>query len=748
MWAKLAAGLGRLWARSGRILGLAVLAGMLGLRVLDPGPVEALRVKTFDLFQRLKPLPALETAKQPVVIVDIDEKSLAAAGQWPWPRHYLAAIVQNLVAAGAAVIGFDIFFVEEDAQSGKRFAGRAYGLTPDLKAALEALPGTDELFAQFIAQSPVVLGQVADHGEPGPRDRRPPAVTPVATMNGDPRPHLVGFRRLIRNIEILESAAPGRGMVVLEPEFDGVVRRVPSVIRVGENIYPALAIEMLRVAAGAKQYMVKLDAQDSRAGVSSVVVAGVEIPTDRRGRLWVRFSRHQPDIYISAIDALEGKFDPVKVKGKLVLVGASAAGLLDMRTTPIEPALPGVEVHAQLLKSVMLGQHLIRPNFVDGIELFLAAAAGLALIVAIPLAAAAATLAVFVPMVAGLAYGSFYLMTEKSLVIDATFPIAAASAVFALLVFGNYLREAAQRREVRAAFAHYLAPELVDQLALDPSRLHLGGETKEMTILFCDVRGFTSISERFKENPQGLTDLINRLLTPLTDVILSRSGTIDKYMGDAIMAFWNAPLDVPDHPRRAVETALEMFAAMEKFNARRARKAAAAGVGFKGLEIGIGINTGDCVVGNMGSQQRFDYSVLGDSVNLASRLEGQSKLYDVKLVLGPNTAAKVADRFALLELDLIAVKGKAEAVRIYTIPDGAIAPDDAGFREWRAAHDAMLAAYRAQSWDDAEKQIAACRGLSGGKLDGFYNLYAERLAEFRAKPPGKDWDGVYRAETK
>jgi adenylate cyclase len=718
---------------------------MLGLRVLDPTPLESLRVKTFDLFQRLRPL---ESPQQPIAIVDIDEKSLEAAGQWPWPRHFLAAMVQNLMAAGAVTIGFDIFFVEDDEQSGRRYARRAYGLTPELKAALTSLPDTDELFAQFVARSPVVLGQVADRGEPGPRDRRAPIVTPVATMNGDPRPFLPAYRRLIRNIEILDKAAPGRGMVVLEPEFDGVVRRVPTAVRVGENMYPALAIEMLRVASGAKQYLVKLDPQDPRAGISSVVVGGVEVPTDPKGRLWVRFSRHQPEIYVPAIDVLEGKFDPAKVKDKLVLVGTSAAGLLDIRTTPIEKALPGVEVHAQLLKSIVLRQHLTRLNYSIGIELILAAAASLALIVVIPMASAAATLAVFVPMVAGLLYGSFWLFTDKSLAIDATFPAFTAAAVFLLLVFGNYLREAAERRQVRAAFSQYMSPALVEQLADHPEKLKLGGETKEMTILFCDVRGFTSISERFKDNPQGLTDLINRLLTPLTDVILQRAGTIDKYMGDAIMAFWNAPLDVPDHAHRAVETALEMHQAMDRFNQRRARKAAAAGVPFKGLEIGIGLNTGECVVGNMGSEQRFDYSVLGDAVNLASRLEGQSKVYGVKLVLGEATAAKVEGRFPLLELDRIAVKGKAEAVRIYTIPGADLAADGANFAKWRAAHDAMLKAYRAKDWDMAETRIAECRELGAGRIAGFYDLYAERIAEHRANPPPADWDGVYRAETK
>jgi adenylate cyclase len=745
MWGRLASVMGRLWARSGRILGLGVLAALLALRVADPTPLESLRVKTFDLFQRLKPL---ELPQQPVAIVDIDEKSLEAVGQWPWPRHFLAAMVQNLMAAGAVAIGFDIFFVEDDELSAKRYARRAYGLTPELKAALEALPGTDELFAQFVAHNPVVLAQAADNDEPTARDRRAPHVTPVATLNGDPRPFLPAFKRLIRNIEILDTAAPGRGMVALQPEFDGVVRRVASVVRVGENMYPALAVEMLRVASGAKQYIVKLDRQNPKIGISSIVVGGVDVPTDSRGRLWVRFSRHQPEIYVPAVDVLGGKFDPARVKGKLVLVGTSAVGLKDVRTTPIEPALPGVEVHAQLLKSIVLGQHLKRFNYSIGIELILAAAVGLLLIVVIPMTSAAATLAVFVPMVGGLFYGAFWLLTERLIAVDATFPALAATSVFLLLVFGNYLREAAERRQVRAAFSQYMSPALVEQLADHPEKLKLGGETKEMTILFCDVRGFTSISERFKDNPQGLTDLINRLLTPLTDVILKRAGTIDKYMGDAIMAFWNAPLDVPDHALRAVETALEMQQAMDRFNARRARKAAAAGVPFKGLEIGIGLNTGECVVGNMGSEQRFDYSVLGDAVNLASRLEGQSKVYGVKLVLGEATAAKVEGRFPLLELDRIAVKGKAEAVRIYTIPDSGVTAEDADFAKWRAAHEAMLEAYRARDWGGAETGVGRCRALGAGKIPGFYDLYAERIAEFRAHPPPADWDGVYRAETK
>ena len=320
-------------------------------------------------------------------------------------------------------------------------------------------------------------------------------------------------------------------------------------------------------------------------------------------------------------------------------------------------------------------------------------------------------------------------------------------ALYALLTFANYSKEAAEKKQVRGAFGQYLSPALVEQLAEDPDRLQLGGETKRMTLLFCDVRGFTSISELFKSDPQGLTVLINRLLTPLTDTILAHNGTIDKYMGDCIMAFWNAPLDTVDQEGDACAAALKMFKDLAILNAEREAEAEEQGLKFLPLNVGVGLNTGDVVVGNMGSAQRFDYSVLGDAVNTAARLEGQSKEYGCNIVIGEETASKVDTRFALLELDQIAVKGKTEAVTIFGLMGDEEYMVDECFKVYRDTTQKMRDAYRAQDWDTAEKLALECLDLAEAPT-GLYQMYLNRIADYRVTPPGKDWDGVYVALTK
>lgn len=736
----------RQWWRTGRLVGLALLAGLLVLHAADPAPVEVLRLRTFDLYQRLTPF---EHPGKPVMIVDIDEKSLAKLGQWPWPRHYIAKMVGNLANAGAKAIGFDMVFGEKDPTSGAQFVERAFMLTPELKAEIEKLPSTDAFFGDVIRQSGVVvLGQATDPRKPPVDNPRPPRPTPVAQINGDPRPWLRDFGYLIRNIPELERNAPGVGMFVLSADIDDTVRRVPAVVRVGEHIFPTLALEMLRVAVKSAQYKVTLSPNIADAGIVNVGVPGYEIPTDRQGRLWVRFARHDQSLYVPAADIILDQFDPQQFAGKLVLVGTSAVGLRDLRTTPVESVIPGVEVHAQLLKSLLLKQHLVRMNGIETVELVVILLTGFMLIALIPNGSAFSIVALFASLLAAMLVSSWYLLTQHGFLVDASFAAFSCTLLFVVLVFIKFMREASQRREIRAAFSHYLAPEMVNRLAEDPSRLKMGGETREMTFLFSDVHGFTSIAERFKADPQGLTRLINQLLTPLTARILANRGTIDKYMGDCVMAFWNAPIDDAGHAVHACEAALDMLRALDELNRRRQAEAAAAGTAVEPLKVGIGINTGECVVGNMGSDQRFDYTVLGDAVNLASRLESQSRTYGVDIVVGDVTAERVAGRFALLQLDLIAVKGKAEAVRIYTIVgDKEFAESDA-FRRWHAAHDALIAAYRARQWDTAEARLAECRALADGRLAEFYALYAERIAEFRQAPPETGWDGVYRAVNK
>ena len=738
-----------------RLIALILLAGLLLLRYVDPPPVERLRLALFDLFQWNS---ARELAADaPVVVVDIDDDSLRTHGQWPWPRTDMAQLVVNLVNAGAVVVGFDIVFAEPDRLSPDRFAATTYGLPDELKQALSALASNDDLFAGILEQTRVVLGQAltpeATQGEP------PPRKATIVPLNGDPRPLLWSYPSAVRNVEVLEDAAAGLGMFVLVPDQDTLVRRVPGLVRVGDQIYPALALEMLRVAAGEENILVE---RDPDAGViTEIKVAGVEVPTDENGNIWVRFARTNPDLYVPASDVLDGTFDPARFSDRFVLIGATATALGDIRATPLSGRVAGVEIHAQLLENLLSGHPLRRPYEAKFWEMLATGMFGLALIILVPSIGARWSVPVYLTIATALFLGSWYLFTDHLLLVDATFPVLGVLPVFIALVYANYARvEAqkaaveAQRRRIRSAFVHYLSPTLVEELATDPERLRLGGETKEMTMLFSDVHGFTALSEIYKYRPQDLTRMINELLSPLADAILEHLGTIDKYMGDAIMAFWNAPVDFPDHPLRACRAALAMQQSMRDANDRHrqdfeaSRSAETGDRSFIELKVGIGINTGTVVVGNMGTRQRFDYSVLGDAVNLASRLEGQTRSYGVDTIVGPATAAQVMDRLALIELDLVAVVGKSEAERIYALLGDETVRADPAFRALHDAHQAMITAYRQQDWDEAERLMADCRRHDEVGLEALYLIYAQRIENYRRRPPEPGWTGVHVSESK
>jgi adenylate cyclase len=344
---------------------------------------------------------------------------------------------------------------------------------------------------------------------------------------------------------------------------------------------------------------------------------------------------------------------------------------------------------------------------------------------------------------------SWYFFLAHHLLIDFTYPLISCWLIYLVLTFVNYFNEQQQRQQIRSAFGFYLSPPLVEQLARSPEKLVLGGEERRMTILFSDVRGFTTISEHYKDNPQGLTQLMNRFLTPLTNAIIERNGTIDKYIGDAIMAFWNAPLDDDEHEANACDAALEMLARAQVLNGELKREAEASGGLYMPLRIGIGLNSGPCVVGNMGSDFRFNYSVLGDTVNLASRLEARTKDYRMTLVIGSRTAERAGEKFATMEIDLIQVKGKKEPERVFTVLGRAEVTDDPRCNELRELNRQMLASFRRQAWDDAAGFIERCRKLAGDfGVDGLYEMYTERIAVYRANPPPPDWTGVYEAESK
>jgi len=729
-----------------RLVGYALLFGFLFLRYVDPYPVEFVRLKTFDWYQQLKPRDIPPPQGKPVTIIDLDEDSFAEIGQWPWPRTIVAKLISNLMQMGAGLVAFDVVFAEPDRMNPDSIPDVIDGLDEATIAKLRAMPSNDEVLAKVVKRSRVVLGQ-AGYWEKLEVEKGPPIKKSVALLKQGKDVNLElflpQFPTLIRNVGVFEKPASGHGIFSLVPEKDNVVRRVPTIFIHEGKLYPSLAIEMLRVAFQRKSVLLKAN----KAGVTFLGIhKKLQIPTDGKGRAYPYYSLSDKAKYVSAREILNGTADPSLIKGKLTIVGTSAVGLLDIRAIPTDPIVPGVEVHVQLIESALHGEWLNRPNYFIGAELAILLFGGLAMVILVPWLGATWTLLLFLVVASGTGGTSWYLFAEKRLLFDAGYAIGSIMLLYMTLTYTSYAKEEAERRQTKDAFSKYLSPDMVSRVAENPGELKLGGEERDMTLLFCDVRGFTTISEQF--DAVGLTKLINKLLTPLTNVILDRHGTVDKYMGDCIMAFWNAPLDDEDHARNGCLSALEMLAEMEPLNERLEIEAAEEGRKHIPLKVGFGVNTGSAVVGNMGSDQRFDYSVLGDTVNLAARLEGQSKGYGVNIVIGEITK-DMAPELAYLELDLIKVKGKTEAVRIFCLLGKEDVAEDQNFRTLAKFHQQMLEAYAAQDWNKAVKRMKECRMLCEPyNLDGLYDLYEERIVEFQGNPPGEDWDGVFVATTK
>ena len=728
-----------------RLVCLALLIAIAALRVADFAPIEELRVRVFDTFQRFD--PRVKTAR-PVTIVDIDEKSLAdpRLGQWPWPRTRIADIVNNLTRMGAVVIAFDVVFAEPDRLNPDIAADNFRGLDEATREKLRALPSNDQIFADAIRKSRVVLGESGGRDVHSDLDKELP-VTGFAMLGEDPEPYLFKFGGLLRNVKVLEEAAAGRGLFTIVPERDGIVRRVPMIMDAQDVRMPALSFEVLRILGGSGTIMIKSD----KAGIDSVVLQGLrlKIPTDSFARFWVHYARNDPSIYVSAVDVLDGRVPPEMISRKLILIGTSATGMNDIKTTPVSSAMPGVEIHAQALESALTGSALSRPSNGEVWEFLAALVAGLLVIAFAPNLGPVTLVAVGAMFASVLVGTSWYYYAQHRLLIDFTYPLMSTTVIYLTLIFASFVREQAQRRQIRSAFSQYLSPALVEQLAQSPERLVLGGEERELTIMFSDVRGFTTISESYKSDPQGLTALMNRFLTPLTNAILARKGYIDKYMGDAVMAFWNAPLDDKEHQINACEAALDMLERIDELNQHREVEAKEGGHAFFPINVGVGLNTGACTVGNMGSDVKFNYSVLGDSVNLASRLEGQSKEYGFPIIVGSKTALAVKEKFAILELDFIMVKGKKEPEVIYAIAGREDTAHSGRFQRLRNLTIEMLACYRSRDWEGALAAIERGRRTDdAGALEQLYDLYETRILSYRESPPPEDWNGAFALLTK
>ena len=720
------------------VLGFLALA--VGVRMLDPFFVQALRLIGFDTYQRFSPPPY--DPGLPVRIVEIDETSLARIGQWPWPRTVLRDLLLKLAERKAAVVAFDILFAEPDRHSIDEVAKR---LPPAQAAALTQAAagalGNDESFAAALKETPSVLAVSLTNR------REPASFTPkagFAVAGDDPRPFIPAFTGIDSNLPALEGAARGVGSINWIPSRDQVVRRVPLIHRMGNTLVPSLAIEVLRVAQGASSYVLKSSnasgetAFGRASGLNHIKVGDIEIPTDADGALTLKFRNSNPAAFIPAWKVLAGDVSDNEIEGKIIFIGASAAGLLDLRATPLDAALPGVEVHAQAIEHILSGRNLIRADYFPALEEFIIVALGLLMAFVLPRLSAGLAAASGLGLIVTLNVGAWSAYEYGDMLLDPLYPSFVILLLTAAITFYVYRQVETQRGEIRSAFGRYLAPAVVEELIAHPDKLTLGGEVRELSLMFTDVRNFTTISERLSATE--LTHFINDLLTPLTDIILKNRGTIDKYMGDAIMAFWNAPLDDGAHAAHACQSAVEMAAAMEEMNQRWQREAQSAGREFKRVNIGIGINTGTCCVGNLGSTRRFDYSAIGDEVNVTSRLESLTKLYGLPAVIGEGTAAKCED-LATTEIDFIQVKGRTRPTRIYTLD--ILLNDKDKLAALKPAHVRFLAAYRAQRWDEAERLIAACRDAGIKALDVYYTLFAARIPVLRAAALPANWDGAY-----
>ncbi len=755
---------GLVWARGGREAGLAFIVAigvLLFLTFYDSAVMRGLETASLDLRFRIRGAQAPEPA---TIVVLVDDHSLARLGRWPLSRRLFAKAVERLDRDGARVIAFDLLFaeLEQSIPSELRSAARAAAgalseaQDPRLRSALARLAedDPDSDFAAALRASGKVLLSLAFSFQ-GPTEEAPSQLSEQAYLRLDQslnepifplQPHSA-----VLPIPELAGAAAGLGHANIAFDHDGEPRYDYLALPFSADFFPSLPVRTAAAYFGLAWGEIGLALGDG------IQLGDRLIPTDRAMRLVINYRGPRGTIpTYSFVDLVEGRLRPdatdpklrVDFKDRIVLIGASFIGIADAYPGPFgNTPIPGTERLANIVDTIIAGDFIREnplpwPSIVIGLVAALAIATGFA---AALLPTRFAVLGGAVPIL-GWAGGA-QIAFEHGLWLPLVNPAVALGMATASVLLFRYGFVDQQRRLIQSAFRHYLAPDLVNALAAHPDRLQLGGETRMLSVMFSDIRGFTAISEQFKANPQGLSRLINRgFLSPMTKLIMARRGTIDKYMGDCVMAFWNAPLDDPGHVDHACDSALAMLAELDRINRQLKAEAEADNRVFHPIHIGVGINTGECVVGNMGSDERFAYTAMGDAVNLASRLEGQGKTYGLSIIIG-ETTRQAAPTWATLELDLIAVVGKAEAVQIHALLGDAAYGAIPGFTELAECHAVMLQRYRAQDWAGARAALSHCRSRDP-RLEALYDLYEERLDYFVANPPAADWDGVFVALSK
>ena len=618
-----------------------------GLRVFDVDPLKILRLKTFDYYQKIQPR---DVTSNHFIIVEVTEQDLKRFGQWPWSRSLIAEIHSKLIVQNVNTIQYNILFSEPDRLNPKSFTDN-YKIDAEIKNELMKLRSNDQYLSQFfsVEGSKAVLMYSIKYSPTDGRVKKPN----MMFKGSDPTPWLYNFLGIVTNLPQFLDSAKGVGANIMIPSIDGTVRSQPLLINTDQGIIPAQVLETLRVAMNGRAYKI-ITGQD---GIKEIYLTReIVIRPDANAMININYA--DPNIIktISVSELLDGTMD---FTNKIVIVGLNAAGLSTLKDTPLG-LMTDMQIAAQAMDTMATHSSLYRDSNTNLLEIIGTTILLIAFLILVPRLNVFWTAGLLFSVLGGIAYGSWYMYSTRYWLVDVSWPILILVLTWTHLTFNNFAIQSRLRQQIKKQFEHYLAPDMVAKLQKDPGLLKLGGEKRNMTFLFSDIRGFTPISEKYKGNPEGLTRLINRFLTRMTDVIIANGGTIDKFMGDCIMAFWNAPITNKNHATLAVKSAIEMQKELKILNKELKKEKLPA------INIGIGINTGEALVGNMGSEQRFDYSVIGDDVNLASRLESSSKELGNTLVVGHNTKTQTKG-FKYKSLGQIKVKGKSQKIKVYTI---------------------------------------------------------------------------------
>lgn len=727
--------------------GLAVTIALSFVHWTSPSWLGFLDYKVYDVLFRQRPRPAQSGH---VAVVDLDEKSLAEIGQWPWPRHQVALLLGRLKQYGVLAVGMDIIFAEPDQTSPDNIRRKLapLGVNMDFTGLPDDLRDNDRLLARMLGAGPYVLGyfftyQASDSASAQACALPPPRLAVRRSSDAAGLPLLLSRAySAVCPLPELASSGGWAGFFNSFPDHDNIVRWVPLAVSYNQTAYPSLAVSTLMRAFGDRGAVLSVSpdgygGQDMDITLDMGELGKRTVPLDRRGGLLLDYrgpARTFP--YISAADVMRGDVAAENLRGRIVFLGTSARGLQDIRATPLDQEFPGVEAHATIADMILSDKYLRHPIDAWYLELTLLAVFGLGVTVLLMFTRSLWVGALSLLAGGGVWYASVLCMNRLDLYVSPLTPLMALGLNFTLLTFLKFLNEERQKRFVQGAFAHYLSPEVVQQIMDDPDKLNLTGEEKDVSILFSDVRGFTTMSEKL--SPTQVVALLHEYLTPMTRLITGNFGTLDKFIGDAIMAFWNAPWDVPEHPRKAVETALAMIRELDALNAGFRQR-----YGFE-IEIGIGLHHGPVRVGNFGSEDLFDYTIIGDNVNLCSRLEGLTKYYHQRVLVTGAVRQSAGGDFAWQEVDRVRVKGKHEPVTIHTVHGHAPEASSALAREL-ARWEEGLAVYRQGRFREALALFEALRADTGKDL---YELYACRCRALETSPPGPDWNGVFEHTTK